>query len=324
MTQVMLSDERRAPQSLRAAWPAVVGLCAVFLVEMLDNTLLNVALPTIGRDLHASATALQWVTGGYTVIFGGLMLLFGGIADRFGRRRVMFAGLTLLTLASLGTLLVRTPGELIAVRMLMGTAAAMTTPGSMALSFRLFDDDALRLRASGVISTVGLVGVAVGPTAGGLLLAVVPWQVLLVVNAPIAVVSAIAMRAGIPADTPGELHRDPVDGAGAVLGTLTIVLALVAPTLFVQLGAGSGLPWASAAGAAASGAGFVWRERTARHPLVDLHLLARPLVASGLAYQAALGRPRRPSAIPSPCSCSWPGAGRPPWPRSDCSRWSSS
>jgi MFS family permease len=68
------------------------------------------------------------VTGGYTVIFGGLMLLFGGIAGRFGRRRVMFAGRTLLTLASLGTLLVRTPGELVAVRMLMGTAAAMTTP----------------------------------------------------------------------------------------------------------------------------------------------------------------------------------------------------
>jgi hypothetical protein len=78
----------RAPQSLRAVWPAMVGLSAVFLVEMLDNTLLNVALPTIGRDLHASATALQWVTGAYTVVFGGLMLLFGGIADRFGRRRV--------------------------------------------------------------------------------------------------------------------------------------------------------------------------------------------------------------------------------------------
>jgi MFS family permease len=289
MTEVLLTDAKRGPQSLRAVWPAMVGLSAVFLVEMLDNTLLNVALPTIGLDLHASATALQWVTGGYTVIFGGLMLLFGGIADRFGRRRVMFVGLALLTLASVGTLLVRTAGELIAVRMLMGVAAAMTTPGSMALSFRLFADDALRLRATGVISTVGLVGVAVGPTVGGLLLAVAPWQVLLVVNAPIAVVSAVAIRAGIPADTAGELHRDPVDVPGAVLGSLTIVLALVAPTLFVQLGAGSGLPWGSAAGAAVSGVCFVWRERTARHPLVDLHLVARPLVASGLAFQAALG-----------------------------------
>jgi MFS family permease len=146
-TQTLTPSGPRAPQSLRAVWPAMVGLSAVFLVEMLDNTLLNVALPTIGRDLHASATALQWVTGAYTVVFGGLMLLFGGIADRFGRRRVMFAGLALLALASLGTVLARTAGELIAVRMLMGVAAAMTTPGSMALSFRLFDDDTLRVRA---------------------------------------------------------------------------------------------------------------------------------------------------------------------------------
>jgi MFS family permease len=288
-TQTLTPGAQRAPQSLRAVWPAMVGLSAVFLVEMLDNTLLNVALPTIGRDLHASATALQWVTGAYTVVFGGLMLLFGGIADRFGRRRVMFAGLTLLALASLGTVLARTAGELIAVRMLMGVAAAMTTPGSMALSFRLFDDDTLRVRATAVISTVGLVGVAVGPTVGGLLLAVVPWQVLLVVNAPIAVVSAIGIRAGIPADTAADLHRDPIDVPGAVLGTLTVALALVAPTLFVQIGASSWLPWACAAGAIASAVGFVARERTARHPLVDFRLVARPLVASGLAYQAAIG-----------------------------------
>src|ERR1700727_2456650 len=141
-TQTLTPGAQRATQSLGAVWPAMVGLSAVFLVEMLDNTLLNVALPTIGRDLHASATALQWVTGAYTVVFGGLMLLFGGIP--------------LLALASLGTVLARTAGELIAVRMLMGVAAAMTTPGSMALSFRLFDDDTLRVRATAVISTVGL------------------------------------------------------------------------------------------------------------------------------------------------------------------------
>lgn len=289
MTQVVESGTVQGPASLRSVWPAMVGLSAVFLVEMLDNTLLNVALPTIGRDLHASTTALQWVTGAYTVVFGGLMLFFGAIADRFGRRRVMFVGLALLTLASIGTLFVQTALELIVVRMVMGVAAAMTTPGSMALSFRLFGDDTLRVRATGVISTVGLVGVAVGPTVGGLLLAVLPWQVLVVVNAPIAVVSAIAIRFGIPADTEDDLHRDPIDVPGAMFGTLTIALALVAPTLFVQAPASSALPWVCAAGAVVGGVGFVLRERTARHPLVDLQLVARPLVASGLAYQAAIG-----------------------------------
>ena len=86
------SSSRRDPQSLRAAAVALVGLSAVFLFEMLDNSILNVALPTIGRELNASTTALQWVTGSYAVVFGGLMLLFSAIADKFGRRRVMLIG----------------------------------------------------------------------------------------------------------------------------------------------------------------------------------------------------------------------------------------
>src|SRR6185312_4427860 len=108
-----------SPSSLREAWMALTGLSAVFLFEMLDNSILNVALPTIGRELHASTTALQWVTGSYAVVFGGLMLVFGALADRFGRHRIMLVGLVLLGLASLATAFVTTAGELIAVRALM-------------------------------------------------------------------------------------------------------------------------------------------------------------------------------------------------------------
>src|SRR3954453_17497794 len=81
-----------SPRSLREAWVALAGLSAVFLVEMLDNSILNVALPTIGRDLHASTVQLQWVTGAYAVVFGVSMLVFGAIADRSGRRRIMLVG----------------------------------------------------------------------------------------------------------------------------------------------------------------------------------------------------------------------------------------
>src|SRR6476661_2153690 len=175
-----------APRSLREAWVALSGLSAVFLFEMLDNSILNVALPTIGRELDASTTALQWVTGAYAVAFGGLMLAFGAIADRFGRRRILLLGLVLLAVASLATAFVVTAEQLIAVRVAMGVAAAMTTPGSMALAFRLFDEDRLRVSATTLISTVGLVGLAIGPTVGCLVLAVAPWQVLLLVNVPIA------------------------------------------------------------------------------------------------------------------------------------------
>ena len=275
--------------SLRTAWVALAGLSAVFLFEMLDNSILNVALPTIGRELHASTVALQWVTGAYAVVFGGLMLLFGAIADKFGRRRIMLAGLVLLGLASLATAFVTTAEQLIAVRAAMGVAAAMTTPGSIALAFRLFEADQLRVRAMTLISTVGLVGLAIGPTAGGFVLAVAPWPVLLLINVPIAVLAMIGIRSGIAADESAELHRDPLDLPGAALGTAAIVLALVAPTLFVNEGTGSWAPWTVTAAAVAAGFLFVVRQRSARHPLLDLKLVARPLVAAGLAYKAASG-----------------------------------
>jgi MFS family permease len=277
------------PQSLREAWMALAGLSAVFLFEMLDNSILNVALPTIGHSLHASTVALQWVTGAYAVVFGGLMLAFGAIADRFGRRRVMLVGLVLLGVASLATAFVTTAEQLIAVRVVMGVAAAMTTPGSMALAFRLFEADSLRVRAMTVISTVGMVGLALGPTAGGLVLAIAPWQVLLLVNVPIAGLAIIGIRAGIAADDPAELHRDPVDVLGAVLGTATVLLALAAPTLFVNEGTGSWTPWLAAAAAVVAAILFVRRQLSARYPLLDLKLVARPLVSSGLAYKAASG-----------------------------------
>lgn len=287
------SEPRTAPRSLREAWIALAGLSAVFLFEMLDNSILNVALPTIGRDLHATTSSLQWVSGAYSVLFGGAMLLFGAIADRFGRRRVMLTGLVLLAAASLATAFVSTTGELIAVRAVMGVAAAMTTPGSMALAFRLFSTDDLRVRALTVISTAGLVGLAVGPTAGGLVLAVAPWQVLLLANVPIAVLALVGIRLGVVADTGagvgGDLHTDPIDVAGAVLGTATIIATLLTPTLFVSDGTDSWVPWVASILTVLAATAFVLRERTAAHPLLDLALIARPLVASGLAYKAAAG-----------------------------------
>ncbi|WP_259346073.1 MFS transporter [Curtobacterium sp. ME26] len=278
---------RTEPARLRDVWVALAGLSAVFLFEMLDNSVLTVALPTIGRDLSASTTSLQWVSGAYSVAFGGLMLLFGSVADRFGRRRTMLTGLVLLALVSAATPLVTSVEQLVVVRALMGLAAAMTTPGSMALTFRLVATDDLRVRALTVVSTAGLVGLAVGPTIGGLVLAVAPWQVLLVANAPIALVALVGIRAGVRPDGPDDLHREPLDLLGAALGTAAVTGVLVTPTLAVE-GAGTAA-WAAAAATIAAVAGFVLRERTARSPMLDLALLARPLVASGLAHKAAAG-----------------------------------
>src|SRR3954462_12081232 len=105
----------RTYTSLRAAWIPLAALCLAFFVEMVDNTLLSIALPTIGRDLGSSTTSLQWVTGAYALTFGGLLLTAGSIADRFGRRRVLLVGLAAFGLISLCVVFVSTTGELIAL-----------------------------------------------------------------------------------------------------------------------------------------------------------------------------------------------------------------
>ncbi|GGM33765.1 MFS transporter [Dactylosporangium sucinum] len=281
--------EQARATSLRAVWPAILGLSVVFLVEMLDNSVLNVALPTIARDLNASASDLQWIASGYSLLFGGLMIAFGAVADRYGTRRVMLIGLSLFALASLAVLAVRTPGGLVAVRAAIGVAAAMTAPGTMALCFRLFDADNLLMRATALISTVGLVGLAVGPTLGGLVLQVLPWQALLVLNVPVAALAAMCIRFGIPADDPAHRNRAPLDLPGALLGTATIILALWTATLVVEDGWSRATPWLAGAAAVVSAVGFVVRERRTAHPMFDFALIKRPRVAASLAYQAALG-----------------------------------
>lgn len=275
--------------SLRQAWLALSGLSVVFLVEMLDNSLLTLALPAIARDTGAAPAALQWVQGSYSLVLGGLMILLGVLADRAGRRRTMLLGLLLLALASLATLGVHTVAALIAVRCLMGLAAAMTAPGAMSLAFRLFTEDEQRVRAINLISTVGLVGLAAGPVVGGAVLAVLPWRSLLVVNAPLALLAWVGIRCGVAPDDPAEAHREPLDILGAVLGTGALVLLLLAPSLLVHDGVGSPLVWIAAVGGVAAMAGFVARQRRTEHPLIPLSLLATPLVGAGLLFKAATG-----------------------------------
>src|SRR3954469_5454667 len=114
--------------SLRAAAIPLLALCLAFFVEMVDNTLLTIALPTIGRDLGSGTTALQWVTGAYSLTFGGLLLTAGSAADRLGRRRVLLVGLATFGLISLAVVLVHTTGELIALRAALGLTAAAWRP----------------------------------------------------------------------------------------------------------------------------------------------------------------------------------------------------
>lgn len=211
MTTTTTAPTTRTYPSLRAAWIPLTALCLAFFVEMVDNTLLSIALPTIGRDLHGTTTSLQWVTGAYALTFGGLMLTAGSVADRFGRRRVLLVGLAAFGTISLGALLVGSTAELIALRAALGLCAAAMAPITNSLVFRLFDDEALRRRAFPIMMMVGMAGFVLGPVLGGTALEHVGWEWLLAVNAPIALVAWVGVRVGVAADHADDLTDDALD-----------------------------------------------------------------------------------------------------------------
>ncbi len=268
----------RVYPSLRAAWIPLAALCLAFFVEMVDNTLLSIALPTIGRDLGSGTTGLQWVTGAYSLTFGGLLLTAGSIADRWGRRRVLQVGLAIFGLLSLTVVFVHSSGELIALRAALGIAAAAMAPITNSLVFRLFDDKALRMRAITVMIVVGMSGFVLGPLLGGTALTHVRWEWLLVVNAPIALIAFVGVRLGVAPDRPEDLTRDRLDLPGAALSVLTIGAACYALTSGVEHGWAAAGTIAAIAGALVAAVGFVRHERRTAAPMLDLSLFANGTV----------------------------------------------
>jgi len=276
----------RTYPTLTAAWIPLFALCLAFFVEMVDNTLLTIALPTIGRDLGSGTTALQWVTGAYSLTFGGLLLTAGSAADRLGRRRVLLVGLAAFGLISLLVVIaVDSAGELIALRAALGVAAAAMAPITNSLVFRLFDDQALRMRAMTLMIIVGMGGFFLGPLLGGTALAHVRWEWLLVVNAPIALIAWIGVRLGVPTDRHEDLTRDRLDLPGAILCIATIGLGSYTLTSGVENGWLSVATVGSAVGAVLALVAFVWHERRTAQPMLDLKAFTSGTVRGAVVAQ---------------------------------------
>src|SRR6476469_8856649 len=152
----------------------VALLLAAFLVN-LDTTLVNVALPALTRELHATTTQLQWVVDAYNLVFAALILTFGSLSDRFGRKGMLLAGLAVVGAASLAGGFTDTPAELIAARAVMGLGAAMAFPATLSLLTNVFTDRRELSRAIGLWGAVAGVAIAMGPIVGGWLLQVFSW-----------------------------------------------------------------------------------------------------------------------------------------------------
>jgi len=239
------------------------------LLVVIDVSIVTLALPTIGRSLHFSATGLQWVISGYALAFGGFLLLGGRLADLLGRRAVLITGAGLFTAASLACGLARSAGLLIAARAVEGLGAAMMAPAAMALILALFPEGAERNKALGAFGAVSGAGGAIGVLAGGMLTTWLSWPWIFFVNLPVGVLIVTAARLLLP-ESRADLGHHRFDLAGAV--TVTSGLTIL---VYAVVTAGSH-GWASAttigllAGAAALIGGFLVIEARSSAPLLPL------------------------------------------------------
>ena len=247
----------------------VALLLAAFLVN-LDTTLVNVALPALVRELHATTTQLQWVVDSFNLVFAALLLTFGSLSDRFGRKGMLLAGLTVFGAASLAGGFTTGPAQLIAARSVMGLGAAMTFPATLSLISNVFTERRERARAIGLWGAIAGVAIATGPIVGGWLLEQFSWASIFIAMAPVAAVAAIVVALVVPTS------KDPDAAALDIPGLVLSVGNHGAAGLHHHRGAGlrvgSGRSLAGFAASAVLLAAFIAAERRAAHPMLDVRL----------------------------------------------------
>jgi EmrB/QacA subfamily drug resistance transporter len=262
------SSDGIAFQSAAGRWLIAVTVAGSGMA-FLDGTVVNVALPKIGEDLHASTSALQWILNGYLLTLASLILLGGSLGDRLGRRRVFQAGVILFTLASLLCAIAPSVEFLIFARMVQGVGGALLTPGSLAIiqaSFRPTD----RARAIGAWSGLGGVATAFGPLLGGWLIAAISWRAIFVINLPIGILVALAAARHVP-----ESHDPSVTGKIDLSGAALAAIGL-GGTTYALIEAPEGTHTAAVIGTAVIGIasliGFFVREHRAANPMLPLSI----------------------------------------------------
>ena len=244
-------------------------LLAAFVIN-LDTTLVNVALPTLVRELHATTTQLQWVVDAYNLVFAALLLTCGALSDRIGRKGMLLAGLAVFGAASVAGSFAASPGWLIVARAVMGLGAAMTFPATLSLISNVFTGRAERARAIGLWGAIGGVAIALGPIVGGWLLEHFSWSSVFVAMGPVAAAGIVLAVVAVPAPKSAQSGR--LDVTGLLLSTAAAALLVFTIIEAPSAGWGSARSAAGFAGAAVLAAAFGWRERRAAEPMLDIRL----------------------------------------------------
>jgi len=254
----------------RSKWLTLGAMCFALFMLMLDNTVVNLALPTIQQHFNTSTAALEWIVNGYTLSLAMLMVTMGKLGDVYGRKRVFFTGLVIFTAASLACGLAPSLGWLIAFRVVQGLGGSIMTPGTLSIITATFNGKE-RGTAIGIWAGISGLGLAAGPIIGGALVQYVNWQSIFFVNVPIGIVAFIIGT---------RVVRESVDPRAVrgvdVLGIVTLTPAIFALTLALIEGQGWG--WSSGrilglfAAAAALLVAFVVVENVQAHPMVDFRI----------------------------------------------------
>ncbi len=243
-------------------------LCSSVVIVNLDNTILNVALPTLVRKLHATSSELQWIVDSYAMVFAGLVLVGGSLADRFGRKRFFLMGLTVFACGSIGAAFSGSVHLLIGWRAVMGVGAALTMPATLSIINDVFRDPAERARAIGAWAGAAGLGIALGPITGGLLLSRFWWGSVFLINVPIVIGGVVGALMLVPdSKNPAAEPPDPVGATLSIAGLGLLLWAIIeAPTRGWSSPAVVG---AGVASLAVLGSFVAW-EAHSKHPMLKL------------------------------------------------------
>ncbi|MGO8873985.1 MAG: MFS transporter [Acidimicrobiales bacterium] len=281
MTQPSTARPRMHRLHRRAA---LVVLCVTILMVNVDNTILNVALPTLVRQLHATSSELQWIVDTYAMVFAGLLFVGGSLADRFGRKMFFLLGLGVFACGSLGAALSGSVHVLMAFRAFMGAGAALMVPASLSIINDVFRDPAERARAIGVWAGTSGLGIAIGPIAGGLLLSRFWWGSIFFVNVPIVLAGLVGALLLVPdSKNPAADRPDPI---GALLSVAGLGLLLWAIIEAPSRGWTSGIVVAVGLASVVVLSAFVGWEARSRHPMLKLGFFAERRFSVALAAQS--------------------------------------
>jgi EmrB/QacA subfamily drug resistance transporter len=273
-------DERRR-------WVSLVVLCVGMLMIILDQTVVNVALPSIQDDLGFSQSSLAWVVNAYLIAFGGLLLLAGRLGDLIGRRRIFLVGLAVFTLASMACGLAQSRAVLIGARFVQGAGGAMTSAVILGMIVTMFPQPGEQARAIGVYSFVAAAGASIGLLAGGALTQALNWHWIFFVNLPIGVATGIVATRLLTRDA-GIGLREGADAPGALLIVGALMLGVDTIVEAGHQGWGSTRTLGFGAVALALLAAFLVREARTRAPLVPLRIFRSRTVAAANAVQVLM------------------------------------